>query len=126
MTGDEVNFLARMFNGAGYSPYFTTLNECVIAPNELEKLPKDSATVLRNKEMQMLPGICYGKRGEYFCTHVLPSGHIFTVEGQSIPVSDPDVVLGILGLLNTPLVRESINKYCGQHKYSGYVNLFPY
>src|SRR5712692_3398678 len=51
---------------------------------------------------------------------------VFTVEGQSIPVKDPDLALELLGLLNTPLVRLSLNKYCGQHKYSGYVNLFPY
>lgn len=71
-------------------------------------------------------GICFGKRGDYFCAHVLPKGHIFTVEGQSIPIENTEKALELLGLLNTPLVRYSLNKYCGQHKYSGYVNLLPY
>jgi len=121
-----VGFLTRMFNGAGFSPYSTSLHDCVIAPTPLEFLPKDTSTVLRNREVQLMPGVCFGKRGEYFCAHVLPKSHIFTVEGQSIPITDPRLALDLLGLLNTPLVRLSLNKYCGQHKYSGYINLFPY
>lgn len=124
--GDSAKFLARMFNGTGFSPFSTTLYDCVIAKTKLEQLPKDTATVLRNKTVQMLPGICFGKRGDYFCVHVLPSEHIFTVEGQAIPIADSNLAFELLGMLNTPLVRFSLNKYCGQHKYSGYVNLFPY
>ena len=119
-------FSSRMFNGAGYAPYYSPLYESVVASVSLEKLPKDSSTVLRNKSLHGLPGICFGKRGEFFCAHVLPSGHVFTVEGQAIPVADIDHCLDILGYMNTPLVRWSLNRYCGQHKYSGYVNLLPY
>jgi hypothetical protein len=115
-----------MFNGAGFSPYSTALRDCVIAPVPLEQLPKDTALVLRNKRAQMKPGVCFGKRGEYLCAHILPPGHIFTVEGQSFPLESVEKTLDLLGFLNTPLVRFSINKYCGQHKYSGYVNLLPY
>ena len=122
----SVGFAARMFNGSGFAPYFTTLHDCVLAHVPPESLPKNSATVIRNREAQLLPGICFGKRGEFYCTHVLPKGHIFTVEGQSIPISEKNKAIEALALLNTPLVRFSLNKYCGQHKYSGYVNLFPY
>jgi hypothetical protein len=122
----SMGFFARMFNGAGFAPYSTALHDCVIAQVPPESLPKDSATVIRNRDVQLLPGICFGKRGDYFCTHVLPRGHIFTVEGQSIPIENREKALEALGFLNTPLARYSLNKYCGQHKYSGYVNLLPY
>ena len=116
----------RLFNGSGYSPYHTALLDCLVAPCSLKSLPKDSATVLRNTEFHGSPGVCFGKRGDFFSAHVLPAGHVFTVEGQSIPITQPDRALELLGFLNTPLVRLSLNKYCGQHKYSGYVNLLPY
>jgi len=123
---DQQAVFSRMFNGAGYSPYVTSLLDCVVSPVELEQLPKDTATVLRNSDKQGKSGVCFGKRGEYFCAHILPEGHIFTVEGQSIPVSDQSAALELVAYLNTPLIRFALNKYCGQHKYSGYVNLLPF
>ena len=119
-------FLSRMFNGASYSPYSASLRDCAIASCELEALPKDTSTALRNKDKHYRSGVCYGKRGDFFCAHVLPPQHIFTVEGQSFPLSNDEAALELLGLLNTPLVRFSLNRFCGQHKYSGYVNLMPY
>jgi hypothetical protein len=119
-------FYSRMFNGAGFQPYATPLYDCAIAPVALESLPKDSSTVLRNKDKHGLPGVCFGKRGEFFCVHALPPKHICTVEGQGIPMLDRDRAMLLMGLLNTPLVRYSLNRFCGQHKYSGYVNLMPF
>jgi len=116
----------RMFNGAGFQPYNASLYDVTISNVEPEDLPMDSSTRKSGLGNHRKPGICFGKRGDYFCAHVLPSGHIFTVEGQSIPVNNPEKALEVLGLLNTPLIRLSLNKYCGQHKYSGYVNLLPY
>lgn len=122
----KIGFVSRMFNGSGFAPYLTSLYDCIIAQVTPESLPKDTATVIRNRDVQLLPGICFGKRGEFFCVQILPQGHIFTVEGQAIPVKEKDRAFEALGLLNTPLIRFSLNKYCGQHKYSGYVNLLPY
>jgi len=119
-------FVRRLFNGAGFSPYHTAYLDCVIAPCPLEELSKDSATVLRNTEHQGKAGVCFGKRGEFYCAHILPVDFIFTVEGQAIPVKLIDEALVLLGFLNTPLIRDALNKYCGQHKYSGYVNLLPF
>jgi len=116
----------RLFNGSGYSPYHTSLLDCVVTPCSLEALPKDSATVLRNTKLHGIPGVCFGKRGEFYSAHVLPSDHIFTVEGQAIPLVLVNRAYELLGFLNTPLIRFSLNKYCGQHKYSGYVNLLPF
>lgn len=116
----------RMFNGSSYSPYVTTLLDCAVSGVQPEDLPMDSSTRKSGLGAHRLPGVCFGKRGDYFAAHILPSGHIFTVEGQSIPVRDASRALVLVGYLNTPLVRFALNKYCGQHKYSGYVNLLPF
>lgn len=116
----------RMFNGSGYSPYVTALMDCAVSGVEPEDLPMDSSTRKSGLGAHRLPGVCFGKRGDYFAAHILPGGHIFTVEGQSIPVGDVSKALVLVGYLNTPLVRFALNKYCGQHKYSGYVNMLPF
>ncbi len=116
----------RMFNGAGFSPYANSLLSCVISNVEPENLLMDSSTRKSGLGSHRLPGVCFGKRGEYFCAHILPAGHIFTVEGQSIPINDHDTAIDIVAYLNTSVVRFALNKFCGQHKYSGYVNLLPY
>lgn len=123
---DSSMVINRMFNGAGYSPYITALYDVAISSVEPEDLPMNSSTRKSGIGSHRKMGICFGKRGDYFCCHVLPKGHIFTVEGQSIPVLNKERALEALGLINTPLIRYSLNKYCGQHKYSGYVNLLPY
>ncbi|WP_055669756.1 BREX-1 system adenine-specific DNA-methyltransferase PglX [Desnuesiella massiliensis] len=123
---EQVGFYTRMFNGSSYTPYSAPLYECIVAESDLYRLPRDSSTVFRNKTSHMKSGICYGKRGEYFCAHVLPANQMFTVEGQAFTGLDEEEIYDILGFLNTPLVRFALNKYCGQHKYSGYVNLLPY
>ncbi|MDQ3773880.1 MAG: BREX-1 system adenine-specific DNA-methyltransferase PglX [Pseudomonadota bacterium] len=116
----------RLFNGTGYSPYTTTLIDFAISGVEPEELPMDSSTRKSGLGHHRQAGVCFGKRGEFLTAHLLPAGHIFTVEGQAIPVEREEDALDILAYLNTPLVRFSINKYCGQHKYSGYVNLLPF
>ncbi len=117
---------ARLFNGSGFSPLFTSLRDMLISDVDLEELPSNSTTNLRNKDKHLLPGVCFGKRGDFFCAHLLPPSHYFSLEGLAIPVTSKEKALEMLGVLNTPLARASLNKFTGQHKTSGYVNLFPY
>lgn len=125
--GSTTSFkISRMFNGSGYAPYSTNLIDCAIAAVYPEDLPMDSSTRKSGLGQHRKPGVCFGKRGEYLTAHLLPAGHIFTVEGQAIPVDAADDALELLAYLNTPLVRFSLNKFCGQHKYSGYLNQLPF
>jgi len=117
---------ARLFNGSGFSPYKTRQFAVVVAPATIERILEDPTTRRSNADKHLKRGVCFGKRGEFFSAHVLPEGFIFTVEGQSFPISDKKRALVLLGFLNTPLVRYSLNRFCGQHKYSGYVNLLPF
>ncbi|WP_216905720.1 BREX-1 system adenine-specific DNA-methyltransferase PglX [Synechococcus sp. CCY 0621] len=114
-----------MFNGSGFSPYSISFREVAISPCALQDFPIDSATVLRNTQIHGRHGLCFAKRGEYFCAHVAPAGLLFTQEGRPLPIADKSKALLLLAYLNTPLIRYSLNKYCGQHKTSGYVNLLP-
>ena len=115
----------RLFNGAGFTPYTTALRHVLISDLPLDQLERNSTTTLRNRDKHLLPGLCFGKRGEFFCCHVLPQGHYFSLEGLAIPVPNKKKAIELLSLLNTPLARLSVNKFCGQHKTAGYVNLIP-
>jgi len=105
----------RMFNGSGYSPHVTALLDCAVSGVQPEDLPMDSSTRKSGLGAHRMPGVCFGKRGDYFSAHILPSGHIFTVEGQSIPVSDPSralVLVGYLGLSeHTASPKTSVLRY---------------
>ena len=119
-------FVRTMFNGSGFAPFTTAFREVVISNCELYELPRDSATVLRNREVHGRPGCCYAKRADVFSAHVAPCDMIFTQEGRPLPVANQTFALGMLGFLNTTLFRLGLNKLCGQHKASGYVNMFPF
>jgi len=119
-------FSMSMFNGAGFEPYTTSFVEFVVSHCLPEQLPASTTTVIRNKQIMGRQGLCFGKRGEHFCAQIAPPGLLFTQEGRPLPVADEHDALRLLGFLNTPLFRSGLNTYCGQHKTSGYVNLFPF
>ena len=119
-------FVANLFNGEGFSPYWAKFRDIVISNVDLDELPRNSSTTLRNKAQHLKSGVCFGKRGEFFSAQFLPKGFYFSLEGLSIPSGDLKEIVQILAVLNTPLARFSINKFAGQHKTSGYVNLFPF
>jgi hypothetical protein len=119
-------FYQRMFNGSSYSPYSTAFREVAIADCAPYDLPRNSTTILRNREVHGKPGVCFSKRGDIFCCHAAPAGLLFTQEGRPLPVRKEADSLLLLALLNTPLFRFALNKICGQHKSGGYINMFPY
>lgn len=114
-----------LYNGSEFTEYTAPLRDVVVAARSLVELARDSGTVLRNLDQQGQPGVCYGVRGDFLDAHVLPAGRVFTVEGQALPIREPHDRLLILALLNSSLFRFGLNLYSGQHKYSGYINLFP-
>jgi hypothetical protein len=118
-------FCQPMFNGSSYSPYSTAFREVAIAEVPLYDLPRNSTTILRNRDVHGKPGICFSKRGDVFCCHAAPAGLLFTQEGRPLPVWKEADATHLLALLNTPLFRFALNKLCGQHKSGGYINMFP-
>lgn len=116
----------RLFNGTPSSKYYYPLCEVVSYGEDGQFLSADNGTVLRNIGKHYKNGVCFGKRGEFLDAQILPSGFISTVEGKACNVIDESEALILLALLNSRLFQFIINLYCGQHKYSGYVGLFPY
>jgi hypothetical protein len=86
----------------------------------------DPGWVLKNEQLFFEPGLTYGKRAMVLSAQAMPSGAIFSDEGQAaFPSHGADRLL-VLGFLNSRICRYLINCYCGQHKHSGYLNILPW
>jgi len=115
----------NMYNGGSFSRFYLPLVEVVRWNHDGTFLKFHPSTRWSNAESQQKPGIGYGKRGEVLDAHIVPVGHVFTVEGLFVlPESIADAWY-YLGILNSPLCSVILNYYCGQHKHAGYVDLLP-
>jgi hypothetical protein len=117
-----------LYNGGEYSRYFLPPRDVALYGSNGKYVNENDDTytwVIRNKYTYFKSGVGFGKHGEYLDAHYLRNGYLFTVEGQSAPVEEEHRKLVLLGLLNSSAFQIAINSYCGQHKYSGYLNLFP-
>jgi hypothetical protein len=90
-----------------------------------EAIASHPSTIFRNLTLQQKPGVAFGKRGDFIDAHLLREGFVSTVEGQAVSLASLDDAFVVLALLNSRVFQYVINQYCGQHKYPGYVNLFP-
>ena len=118
----------RLYNGGEYSRFLQRHCEIVrfgcygsLRPEDIT----DYTFVLRNKNEHFMPGVAFGVRGNYLDAHLLASEFLFTVEGQVIPIKDEELRYFVLGYLNSTVASRLLNCFCGQHKYSGYVNQIP-
>lgn len=114
-----------VFNGGDWLPYYHPTK--YVAPyGEEGSLLKDHPNVLlRNVASQGKPGVGYGKRGQFLDAQIIGSGHAYTAEGIGAVVKSEDDAFFFASLLNSRLFQFIINLYCGQHKSTSYVNLFP-
>jgi hypothetical protein len=113
------------FKGGEYSPGYFSSDFVAFTGSNFGNVPKKSSNVLRNKSSHYQKGVCYGKRGEFVDAQPFREDHFFTHEGfAAVPQLQGERAFE-LALLNSDLFNYGINKYCGQHKQSGYVNQFP-
>jgi uncharacterized protein YdcH (DUF465 family) len=115
----------NMYNGGPFSRFYLPLIEIVRWNNDGIFLKHHPSTRWSNSEHQQKPGIGYGKRGDILDAHIVPVGHVFTVEGLFILPDSVNDVWYYLGILNSPLCTLILNYYCGQHKHAGYLDLLP-
>lgn len=116
---------ARLYNGGSYSRYYSPEMDVVFYGDNGRLIQNHPSTIFRNLGLQQQPGIAFGKRGEFIDAHILRKGFVSTVEGQACSVGSVQHAFTGLALLNSLVFQYGINAYCGQHKYPGYVNLFP-
>ena len=114
-----------MWNGSSYSPFRVSFVEAVLVEGYGGGLANHKSTIFRSREKHLLPGLCYGKRGDYLDVQELPHGFVLTNEGFGAPVK-PKYIKSTSCYLNSSLGQYFINLYCGQHKGVGYVNQLPF
>lgn len=114
----------RMWNGSEYSPFAVSFQEVVIW-DDFGGLGRHRSTIFRSPAKHLLPGLCFGKRGDYLDVQILPSGFILTNEGFGSPCGDNEETWFMLAYLNSLPAQSALNFYCGQHKGVGYVNALP-
>jgi len=122
---------SHLYNGGEYTRFFMPPRDAIlfgVNGNMVNQNDGSYTWRLRLKSTgknYFKSGVGFGVRGEYLDVHLLRLGNIFTVEGQVIPVDNVDDAWLIAILLNSSVYQVIINSYCGQHKYSGYLNLLP-
>jgi hypothetical protein len=114
-----------VYNGGDYSPYYYAERAIVLYGLNGSAVAHDQSITFRNIDMHGRAGIGYGKRGDFIDSQLLRSGHVFTVEGEGVPLNNEEECFYYSALLLSHVFSFGINLYCGQHKYPGYVNIFP-
>ena len=115
----------RMYKGGDYCKFYQPSYEVARWNGDGHHLRGHSGTRWGNEAFQEKPGIGYGKRGDFLDAHILPPNHIFTVEGLAIFPKILNQTWGLLALLNSSACSYILHFYSGQHKMSGYLELFP-
>jgi hypothetical protein len=120
--------------GGAYCPFYRDYADVICWEENGKELKEDIlrrypylngnvAWVAKNEEYYGKPGLGYGKRTDFLSCQILPKETIITVEGFGVfPHNEPWVVLGFL---NSRVVAHILNTFCGQHKYSGYMDNIP-
>lgn len=119
------NRFSHMYNGSGYSLFYTTYRDLTLWGRESSLVVFNSHVVVRNLHSQGKIGTCYGKRGDIIDAHILKAKSVFTVEGFARPNISKSNSFVLNSLLNSIYGQYIINQYTGQHKHVGYVNLLP-
>jgi hypothetical protein len=115
----------RLYNGGDYQRYISPLCDATLYGSHGSLVSQHPSTVLRNLPLQQKGKVGFGKRGEYIDAHVVPPGFVSTVEGKHVNIDIMSNPFAVLALLNSEIFQAIINLYCGQHKYPGYVGIFP-
>lgn len=121
----ETRAVVRMYKGGDYSRFYQPSYEVAIWKGDGSHLRTHKGTRWSNEDYQERHGIGYGKRGEWLDAHVLPAGHIFTVEGMAVFPADDGYLWGLLTYLNSPVCSLLLSFYSGQHKEAGYLRALP-
>jgi len=125
ISGSTYGLWARLYNGGSYTRYFAPPTDIVFYGENGSLISRHRSTIFRNMGLQQQPGLAFGKRGDFIDAHILRRGFVSTVEGQACSVKSNEHAYIGLAILNSHVFQYGINTYCGQHKYPGYVNLFP-
>jgi hypothetical protein len=114
-----------VFNGGDWMPYYHPSRDVAPYGTDGRLISSHPSVLLRNMTLQGKAGIGYGKRGQFLDAQIIGPGHAFTAEGIGAQVASENEAFYYASLFNSKLFQYIINLYCGQHKSTEYVNLFP-
>jgi len=114
-----------MYKGGEFSLYYQPSYEVALWKTDGTFLKADSGTRWGNEQFQGKEGIGYGKRGDHLDAHIMPRGHIFTVEGLAVFPESMKIIWVLLGVLNSRICSLLLSYYSRQHKEAGYVRQLP-
>jgi hypothetical protein len=110
--------------GSRFSPYYEDSTEVLRWHGDGSIVAADPRSNIRIRDHYFRPGVAWGKRG-----HILDvcwlNDSVFSKEGQQIFPYDESHIWPLIAFLNSEVARYSINLFCGQHKYGGYVGQLP-
>src|SRR5665648_856835 len=123
----EVSAAVLLSSNVSSLEVFFDMNNTDIAPygKDAVRIKGHPNVLLRNLSSQGKPGLGYGKRGQFLDSQIVAAGHAYTIEGVGAITENVNEAFFFTAILNSPIFQFIINLYCGQHKYSTYVNLFP-
>ena len=116
---------AWLFNGGEYCPFYNPARDVVLYGHDGSAVNGHESVTFRSLFLHGRPGIGYGKRGDFIDTQLIPPGYVFTVEGEGAAIEGEQDRFYFAALIGSHVFAYGINLYCGQHKYPGYVNVFP-
>ncbi|OGR24139.1 MAG: hypothetical protein A2139_12165, partial [Desulfobacca sp. RBG_16_60_12] len=114
-----------LFNGGEYCPFYNAERDIVLYGHNGAAVMEHESVTFRSLALHGREGIGYGKRGDFIDVQVLPPGHVFTVEGEGAAIESGEEQFYFAALMGSHVFAYGIGLYCGQHKYPGYVNVFP-
>lgn len=114
-----------IYNGGGYSLFYSTNRDCTIWRNEGRAIKAHKSFRNSSGDFQLTKGVGFGKRGEIVDAHILKPNSFFTVEGMAFPKLSNKDAISTLSYINSILSQYSINLYTDQHKQAGNMNLLP-
>jgi hypothetical protein len=108
---------ARYANGGSFSPYYRDNSSIVLWFNNGQAIkaikPK---SVIRSERLYGKPGLTYGKRHHLLNVQILDKDRIFSNEGYIIQCKPQYSEVQLAALLNSSVLRFTINLMSGLHK----------
>jgi hypothetical protein len=114
-----------LYHGNERSLYYNYNRDVAQYGTNGDGIAEHQSVILRNLPKQGRPGIGWGKRGVFLDAQLIRPDHVCSVEGKIANVADKNDRVYLSALISSNVFQFGINYYCGQHKTSGYVKIFP-
>lgn len=115
----------HIYRGGDFSLFYTVYRDLVVWEKDGEIASLYPNFRPTGADVQNMPGVGYGERGDIIDAHILKGNFFFTYEGESIPITSKEERFVILSYINSVVAQFTLNQYCQLHKVSGYVKLLP-